>query len=467
MRFSDLLKLALSNLGRRKLRTSLTVLGVIIGCASIVVMLSIAAGQEQMLLKQIESSRGLTEIDVSSYQDPNKKTSGSGSNGLVREGTGLTDAQIEELRTWQNVKKVHPVLTHYMNAKTATGSEAYLNLVAYPYEYIQDLKLDYLKGTFPKPGTNPRSILPLTAGKDVQEQFYDPHGKDGGYYEYYYDDFGFGNDSEKVDLYNEAIFATVQEEREEDGVIIPPKKYLVQVDAIHDIKNDYELKSSLITEIEAFKAFMTQAYKGKAWPNQPASKDGKAMGAINYSSLKVISNSIEDTEMLLKDLRAAGYECNSNLEFVQSMRENMRTMQLVLGGIGGVAFLVAAIGIANTMMMSIYERTKEIGIFKVLGCRLRDISYLFLLESAFIGFIGGVLGVLISSGISMLINSVANSGGAFEFAEAAEEIRQISVISPQLAIMAIIFSTLIGTISGLIPAIRAMKLSPLNALRTE
>lgn len=467
MRFSDLLKLALSNLGRRKLRTSLTVLGVIIGCASIVVMLSIAAGQEQMLLKQIESSRGLTEIDVSSYQDPNKKPSGPGSNGLVREGTGLTDAQIEELGTWQNVKKVYPVLTHYMNAKTATGSEAYINLIAYPYEYIQDLKLDYLKGAFPKPGTNPRSILPLTAGTDVQEMFYDPHGKDGGYYVYYYDDFGFENDSEKVDLYNEAIFATVQEEREEDGVTIPPKKYLVQVDAIHDIKNDYELKSSLITEIEAFKAFMTQAYKGKAWPNQPASKDGKAMGAINYNSLKVISNSIEDTEMLLKDLRAAGYECNSNLEFVQSMRENMRTMQLVLGGIGGVAFLVAAIGIANTMMMSIYERTKEIGIFKVLGCRLRDISYLFLLESAFIGFIGGVLGVLISSGISMLINSVANSGGAFEFAEAAEEIRQISVISPQLAIMAIIFSTLIGTISGLIPAIRAMKLSPLNALRTE
>lgn len=466
MRFSDLLRLALANLGRRKLRTSLTVLGVIIGCASIVVMLSIAAGQEQMLLKQIESSRGLTEIDVSSYKDPNKKPSGPGSNGLTKEGTGLTDKGIEELKSWSKVKKVYPVLNHYMNAKTATGSEAYLNLIAYPYEYIKDLKLDFLKGAFPKPGTSPRSILPLSAGKDVQEQFYDPHGKNGGAYEY--DDF-FGKEtsSEKVDLYNEAIFVTVQEAREENGVTIPPKKYLVQVDAIHDTKTDFELKSGLITEIEAFKAFMNQAYKGKAWPNQPSNKDGKAIGAINYNSLKVISNSIEDTEALLKDLRAAGYECNSNLEFVKSMRENMRTMQLVLGGIGGVAFLVAAIGIANTMMMSIYERTKEIGIFKVLGCRLRDISYLFLLESAFIGFIGGVLGVIISSGISMLINNIANSGGGFEFAEAAEEVRKISVISPQLAIMAIVFSTLIGTISGLIPAIRAMKLSPLNALRTE
>ncbi len=466
MRFSDLLRLALANLGRRKLRTSLTVLGVIIGCASIVVMLSIAAGQEQMLLKQIESSRGLTEIDVSSYKDPNKKPSGPGSNGLTKEGTGLTDKEIEELKSWSKVKKVYPVLNHYMNAKTATGSEAYLNLIAYPYEYIKDLKLDYLKGAFPKPGTSPRSILPLSAGKDVQEQFYDPHGKNGGAYEY--DDF-FGKEtsSEKVDLYNEAIFVTVQEAREENGVTIPPKKYLVQVDAIHDTKTDFELKSGLITEIEAFKAFMNQAYKGKAWPNQPSNKDGKAIGAINYNSLKVISNSIEDTEALLKDLRAAGYECNSNLEFVKSMRENMRTMQLVLGGIGGVAFLVAAIGIANTMMMSIYERTKEIGIFKVLGCRLRDISYLFLLESAFIGFVGGVLGVIISSGISMLINNIASSGGGFEFAEAAEEVRKISVISPQLAIMAIIFSTLIGTISGLIPAIRAMKLSPLNALRTE
>ncbi len=79
-------------------------------------------------------------------------------------------------------------------------------------------------------------------------------------------------------------------------------------------------------------------------------------------------------------------------------------IQAVLGGIGAVSLIVAAIGIANTMMMSIYERTKEIGVLKVLGCDLGTIRNMFLLESAFIGFLGGVTGVILSYGISYGMN---------------------------------------------------------------
>ena len=79
-------------------------------------------------------------------------------------------------------------------------------------------------------------------------------------------------------------------------------------------------------------------------------------------------------------------------------------VQAVLGGIGAVSLFVAAIGIANTMMMSIYERTKEIGVMKVLGCDMGNIRSMFLIESGFIGFMGGVLGALLSYGVSVIVN---------------------------------------------------------------
>ena len=88
-------------------------------------------------------------------------------------------------------------------------------------------------------------------------------------------------------------------------------------------------------------------------------------------------------------------------------KDQMKMIQLVLGGIGAVSLFVAAIGIANTMMMSIYERTKEIGIIKVLGCDMNNIRTMFLLEAGFIGFFGGLVGLILSETISFVINMVA------------------------------------------------------------
>jgi ABC-type antimicrobial peptide transport system permease subunit len=126
-----------------------------------------------------------------------------------------------------------------------------------------------------------------------------------------------------------------------------------------------------------------------------------------------------------------------------------------------VAFLVAAIGIANTMMMSTYERTKEIGVMKVLGCDMGDIQKLFLAEAGFIGFLGGVTGVGLTYVISLVINRVFQSMSG-EYLSG-----KISVIPWWLALVAIGFSTLMGMVAGYFPARRAMKLSPLAAIRTE
>jgi ABC-type antimicrobial peptide transport system permease subunit len=127
---------------------------------------------------------------------------------------------------------------------------------------------------------------------------------------------------------------------------------------------------------------------------------------------------------------------------------------------------VAALGITNTMIMSIYERTREIGIMKVLGCLLGDIGKMFLLEAGLIGAIGGLLGILFSQGVSFLMNKAGVSliGGMIY---TGSGVTRISIIPVWLMLAAVAFATFVGLVSGFYPARRAMKLSALSAIRTE
>lgn len=125
--------------------------------------------------------------------------------------------------------------------------------------------------------------------------------------------------------------------------------------------------------------------------------------------------------------------------------------------------LVAAISIANTMTMSTYERTKEIGVMKVLGCSLNNIREMFLTEAAFIGLLGGIIGVGLSFALSLVVNRVAPAVMSLDLPKGSS----ISEIPFWLVLLAIIFSTVIGMLAGFFPAQRATKLSPLNAIRNE
>ena len=151
----------------------------------------------------------------------------------------------------------------------------------------------------------------------------------------------------------------------------------------------------------------------------------------------------------------------TNVEYINGMKKTLGMVQAVLGGIGAVSLLVAAIGIANTMMMAIYERTKEIGVMKVIGCSLKNIRQLFLLEAAFIGFIGGVAGNVLSLIISAVIN-VLIPGENLWGTEG-----NISYIPIWLMLASMGFAVLVGMAAGYFPAVRAMKLSPLAAIRNE
>ena len=137
----------------------------------------------------------------------------------------------------------------------------------------------------------------------------------------------------------------------------------------------------------------------------------------------------------------------------EEMQKQVIKSQMIFGGIAAVSLFVAAIGIANTMMMSIYERTKEIGVLKVLGCALGDIRTMFLMEAGFIGLMGGVLGLGLSYSVSAAINKFlgASLSGMTGGSGA------ISRIPLWLSGSAVGFAVLIGMQAGLFPALRAMK----------
>jgi ABC-type antimicrobial peptide transport system permease subunit len=212
-------------------------------------------------------------------------------------------------------------------------------------------------------------------------------------------------------------------------------------------------------DIDELMPQLKKIFKNGVIPGPPTTKTGKAYKEIFYSELDVNVDDMDYVMEVQNYINELGYNAYSNAEWLESDQKTMGYIQAVLGGIGAVSLFVAAIGIANTMMMSIYERTKEIGVMKVLGCDLKDIRNLFLMEAGFIGLIGGVIGLILSFTISVIINHIA--------ASASDYMTGISYIPLWLVVISLGFAILVGMMAGFFPARRAMRLSPLAAIRNE
>ena len=206
--------------------------------------------------------------------------------------------------------------------------------------------------------------------------------------------------------------------------------------------------------------FMTKI-KDDEKRNQRSQGGSRDNEGHKYQRVQVKVGDLSQVAAVQEQIRAMGFGAFSLGDILNSMEESSRKLQAVLGGIGAVSLLVAAIGIANTMIMSIYERTREIGVMKVIGAQLKDIKFMFLAEAALIGLVGGLLGLIVSYGISSLLNATLGKSGI------APSTTGISVIPWELAVGALLFSALVGLISGYSPARRAMRLSALEAIKNE
>jgi putative ABC transport system permease protein len=184
-----------------------------------------------------------------------------------------------------------------------------------------------------------------------------------------------------------------------------------------------------------------------------------------YNGISVVCKDYESVRMVEEEIRSLGYQTQSNTQIIDEINDATKKVMMILGGIGSIAFIVSAIGIINTMLMSIYERQKEIGVMKVIGASISDIRSMFLLESGFIGFFGGILGLLISMGLARFLNNLYMNNRDPGMMEV--EATNLFSIPPWLALAGVLFSALVGVLAGYLPAIRATKLSAIETLRSN
>ena len=185
-----------------------------------------------------------------------------------------------------------------------------------------------------------------------------------------------------------------------------------------------------------------------------------------YSEIYVWADDVESVSQVQQAIASVGLATYSNEDEIAGTKRTMAAVQLVLGAVGAVSMLVAAFGISNTMVMAVYERKKEIGVMKVLGCDTADIKAVFLCEAGMIGLLGGGIGVLISLLVSVAANLAAGAliGSLGGDASAG---MTVSSVPWWLALLGIGFAVLVGVISGVSPANRAVKVSALKAIHNE
>ena len=202
----------------------------------------------------------------------------------------------------------------------------------------------------------------------------------------------------------------------------------------------------------------------------PIDKKKKAEKRLKeYDGIKINADSVENVRDIQDAINEMGFKSSSMSDYTKQIESFSKTIQMVLGGVGAISMLVAAISIANTMIMSIYERTKEIGVMKVLGCHIGDIKKLFLFEAAMMGLIGGVIGITCSYVGSYLLNTFGGAlGSALNmFGGEGESVSKLSVIPLWLPFVASGFAIIIGIVSGYYPASRATKISAIEAMKNE
>ncbi len=452
MKFHELIKFSFMNLWRRKLRTSLTLLGVMIGTASIVVMMSLGIGLNYSYMQQLENSSTLTLITVYNYGGGyGYATSGGyvsfdgGSDGSA-EQVKLTRDTIEQFKALGHVTTASPLYQFEIFAQ-AGKYQAWLYVYALEHDMLEALHLPILEGELPAEGDE----LKLIAGKQAGYNFYSADGSGDMYY--------YGGEGEPaVNMFETQLFAIYDMNayyNAQGGQGAMPKKYLLETAALIGSEEGYsEFDYNVYADLDAVETLFSKLFKKTAWPNQQTDKNGKPVKPMTYDQAYVLVDDIDNVEAVQEAISAMGFQARSEMDYLKTMQEQSKMIQYILAGIGSVSLIVAAIGIANTMLMSIFERTKEIGIFKVLGCSLGNIRSMFLTEAGLIGFSGGALGLALSYLLSKLINMLIGGGDT------------VSVIPLWLALLGLGFAVLVGMIAGLSPAIRATKLSPLEAIRT-
>ena len=441
MKLIDLLSLVIENLKRRKGRVALTAVGVIIGTAAVVILISLGNGLQRNASTQFGGIGDLTQIVVMPRYDMGSgiaiKMGGGGGSNQPSQQKLLTSKAVEEIKSIPGVTQIIPRDYFKGQASIHFGRlENYAQMIGMTIDDVGTLDYKMEKGsTELKRGT-------ALVGGWVVKNFMDPKMRPNQKSPAPPDLLG-----QQVSI---VITRSTQDGKQENKTI-----RLTVTGVLTE--NRSEADNMVIIHMDDMTA-MNEWVMGKRINRN----------SEGYDTLVVKTESSDKVVGITKQINDLKYQANSPQEFVQSINGFFVIMQIVFGGVGAIALLVAAIGIVNTMTMAILERTREIGLMKAVGATNRDVLSIFLGEAAGIGFIGGLMGVLLGWVGGKVLDVIAISVLTARAAQNGGTPPTVAVYTPLwLPIFALLFATLIGLISGLFPALRAASLVPIIALKYE
>jgi putative ABC transport system permease protein len=413
MRNSTYLKMGLNMLVHSKLRSWLTIIGIVIGIGSVVGILSLGdAMQEQvqsrlaeMDLTKITISPGYTRASSNMPGPP-----GGGGGGGTTTDVELAKKDISALRGLDGIQYIEgeisgsePVIYAAQNATLSiTGVDPQV------WKYMTTLETQ--SGRLLEPGDTYVAVI----GSGIASGTYDQ-------------DIGV---NQVITISGKAVrvVGILSEEGQGDRAIYMP--------------------------INAAVTLIDDAQEGVY--------DTILVKAKSEDLVDGLMEDIVDKLMVSRHIAQEedrDFSVSASKSMAESVTEMTSSMTLFLGAIAAVSLLVGAVGIANTMFTSVLEKTKEIGTMKAIGAKNRDILMIFLFNSAMVGLVGGILGVILGACVSTLFPMLGlrmMGGGSSSI-----------YLSPRLMAFGLTLAIIIGVISGVVPAYRASKLKPVDALRYE
>ncbi|MGB9244837.1 MAG: FtsX-like permease family protein [Candidatus Acidiferrales bacterium] len=468
MKARDLGELALRNLREALLRNSLTTLGIAVGVASLVAMLSLGVGLQELATKRLSNSGLFDTIIVMSKsglrgfgrpsEPPRRAAAGSDQGSeqdhAPRVSPPLDDAAREALQKLPNVVEVYPQIRFPTEVRFA--GKPYATMVAgIPDSARGNGAFDGINGNFFSGGNADEAILQSEFAKDLSEQPSSLIGKDlvlryaerqalgtqaaggGGSSEAGHSDNGSGGFSVVPREKNLRIVGLVDTEPAAGFGGIGSGRVLIPL-AVAET-----LRAAQLNDLR-------DVVRG-------------ASGKTTYASLTVRAKSPSQVEKIETAIKDMGFSTFSLLDATRNLRIFFTIFDSLLGIFGSLALAVSTLGIVNTLVMAILERRREIGVLKALGAADRDVKQLFFAEAGVMGLMGGIFGV----GMGWLIGRAVTFGTNVYLRRQDLPPAHVFSVPLWLIIGGIVFSVVVSLVAGLYPASRAARLNPVEALRYE
>jgi putative ABC transport system permease protein len=438
--FYELSQLSVRNLLRARARLIMTAGGVLVGTTAVILLIALTIGLQQVAEGGLGQNAALTEISVYPNFDGGFMFGGV-SEDQGEDGPGQLNLEtVQQLWALPGVQVVIPIVNLQGGMVRAGDYEGGMWIVGIDPALLPYMGLEAQEGIL---SLNPGEAI---VGAHAADYFSDP------------------------ELAAEGNFEPVAV----DLMAQPSELILYQYTSATPRERDVDLNvvGRLVEGTSSYDYAMLLPMQDVIDMNEWISGNAYDPDTFVFDSLTVRAADREVTNDVADAIRDLGFSAGGMGDFLNDMNAYFRTMRLMLGGIGAVALLVAAFGVANTMTMAILERTKEIGLMKAIGATDRHVMTVFLMEAGLVGLAGGLGGVGLSLALQRLVNQAVQNipeGGGINFLpiDPSQINGNLIIIPGELIAFGLLLAVGVGVIAGLYPSLRAASLPPVIALKSE